>query len=202
MEIFVSIDGVLRNTLDKFDYHYKDYFIFSDTESEETFEYSVTTPIRNDNIIDSYKFQSLDEFNKFIYIDFPMEIYGHASLSYLQAATELNSFIFENKDELNITLIGLSEKGKSKPATLFFLSKNGVMSDTIMFKSLDDIKDLWGKCDIWITDNKEIIDSCPTNKKSIKFNTSYNNHFTNTLEINKLSEIKKEWLKYLEKTTT
>jgi len=202
MEIFVSIDGVLRNTLDKFDYHYKDYFIFSDTESEETFEYGVTTPIRNDNIIDSYKFQSLDEFNKFIYIDFPMEIYGHASLSYRQAATELNSFIFENKDELNITLIGLSEKGKSKPATLFFLSKNGIMSDTIMFKSLDDIKDLWEKCDIWITDNKEIIDSCPTNKKSIKFNTSYNNHFTNTLEINKLSEIKKEWLKYLEKTTT
>jgi len=201
MELYVSIDGVLRNTIQKFDYHYKDYFLNTDTDSEETFEYGIIEPVYNDNIISSYKFQSHDEFVKFLYFDFPIEIYGHAGLSYHQVCTELNSIIFENPN-INVTLIGHSEKGKAKPATLFFLSKNGVMCDSIKFSSLENVKKLWDKCDLWITDNQEIINHCPKNKKVIKFNTSFNNHFTNTIEINKLSEIKKECLKYSEKTIT
>ncbi len=29
MEIYISIDGVLRNTIAKFDYHYKDHYLDS-----------------------------------------------------------------------------------------------------------------------------------------------------------------------------
>ena len=120
MEVFVSIDGVLRNTLQKFDYHYKDYFLNTESESEETFGYEVTEPILNDNVLSSYKFQSYDEFVKFLYFDFPIEIFGHAGLSYNQASTELNSLVFENPN-IKFTLIGLIEKGKAKPSTLLFL---------------------------------------------------------------------------------
>lgn len=49
MEVFVSIDGVLRNTIQKFDYHYKDYFLNTESETEETFDYGVTEPVFNDN---------------------------------------------------------------------------------------------------------------------------------------------------------
>jgi len=199
MEVFVSIDGVLRNTLQKFDYHYKDYFLNTESELEESFEYGVTEPILNDNVLSSYKFQSYDEFVKFLYFDFPIEIFGHAGLSYNQASTELNSLIFENPD-IKFTLVGLMEKGKAKPSSLFFLSRNGVICDNVTFAKEEDIKSLWKKCDLWITDDKRIIDNCPSNKKVVKFKTSFNNHFTNQLEINKLSEIKKEWLKYSEKT--
>jgi len=201
MEVFVSIDGVLRNTLQKFDYHYKDYFLNTESESEETFGYEVTEPILNDNVLSSYKFQSYDEFVKFLYFDFPIEIFGHAGLSYNQASTELNSLVFENPN-IKFTLIGLMEKGKAKPSTLFFLSRNGVICDNITFTKEDDVKNLWKKCDLWITDDKRVIDSCPSNKKVVKFKTPFNNHFTNQLEINKLSEIKKEWLKYSERTIT
>ncbi len=201
MEVFVSIDGVLRNTLQKFDYHYKDYFLNTESESEETFGYEVTEPILNDNVLSSYKFQSYDEFVKFLYFDFPIEIFGHAGLSYNQASTELNSLVFENPN-IKFTLIGLMEKGKAKPSTLFFLSRNGVICDNITFAKEDDVKNLWKKCDLWITDDKRVIDSCPSNKKVVKFKTPFNNHFTNQLEINKLSEIKKEWLKYSEGTIT
>jgi hypothetical protein len=199
MEVFVSIDGVLRNTLQKFDYHYKDYFLNTESELEESFEYGVTEPILNDNVLSSYKFQSYDEFVKFLYFDYPIEIFGHAGLSYNQASTELNSLIFENPD-IKFTLVGLTEKGKAKPSSLFFLSRNGVICDNITFAKEEDIKNLWKKCDLWITDDKRVIDNCPSNKKVVKFKTSFNNHFTNQLEINKLSEIKKEWLKYSEKT--
>lgn len=201
MEVFVSIDGVLRNTLQKFDYHYKDYFLNTESESEETFEYGVQEPIYNDSAIDSYKFQSEEEFIKFLYFDFPIEIYGHAGLSYNQAATELNTLIFENPN-INFTIIGLTEKGKSKPSSLFFLSRNGLICDNVKFSSADDIKSLWKTCDLWITDDRKVIETCPSNKRVIKFKTPFNNHFTNELEINKLSEIKKEWLKYSEKTIT
>ena len=202
MEIFVSIDGVLRNTIQKFDYHYKDYYLNTEPDAEESFDYGINgTPISMENLLSTYRFQSADEFNKFLYFDFPIEIYGHAGLSYNQAATEFNTMVFENPN-IKFTLVGLSEKGKAKPATLFFLSKNGIICDNIIFSTPEKIKDLWKKCDMWITDDIHVVSNCPSKKKVVKFNTFYNNHFTNKQQINKLSEIDKKWLKYSEKTIT
>ena len=201
MEIFVNIDGVLRNTLQKFDYHYKDYFLNTEPDKQEIFEYGINGVATIENILDTYKFQSEDEYLKFLYFDFPIEIFGHAGLSYNHASTDFNTMVFENKDT-NFTLVGLNEKGKAKPSTLFFLSRNGVICDNIKFSTIENIDVLWGKCDVWITDDKSIVDTCPENKTVIKFNTFYNNHFTNKIEISKLSEIEKKWLNYSENDTT
>lgn len=202
MEIFISINGVLRNLIQKFDYHYNDYFLSSELEEEgEIFEYGKEGKVQNDNLLNYYKFQSKEELDNFIFIDYPIEIFGHAGISYNTAFTDLNKIIYENKEH-NFTLIGLDELGKAKPATLFFLSKNGFMGNNVKFTMSSEIDDLWNKCDLWISDEKRIINSCPKNKKVVKFNTDYNQYFTNTLEINKLTEIKKEWLKYSEKTIT
>ena len=113
----------------------------------------------------------------------------------------LTKILFENPEH-NFTLIGLDELGKSKPATLFFLSKNGYLGNNIKFIRTKDIEDSWSKCDVWITDTKKIIDLIPENKTVIKFNTTYNQFFTNPKEISKLTEINEPWLKSLEKTTT
>jgi hypothetical protein len=202
MEIFISINGVLRNLIQKFDYHYHDYFLSSELEEEEeTFEYGKEGKVQNDNLLNYYKFQSKEELDNFIFIDYPIEIFGHAGISYNTAITDLNKLIYENKEH-NFTIIGLDELGKAKPATLFFLSKNGFMGNNIKFTMSSEIGDLWKKCDLWISDEKRIIDSCPKNKRSIKFNTDYNQYFTNTLEINKLTEIEKTWLNYSERTIT
>ena len=114
--------------------------------------------------------------------------------SYLKAFHDLNNLIYENKEH-NFTLIGLDQLGKSKPSTLFFLSKNGFMGNNVKFTMSSEIPKLWKNCDLWITDNKTVIDHCPKNKKVVKFNTDYNQHFTNQLEIHKLTEIDKTWLK-------
>ena len=84
MEIFISIDGVLRNTIQKFDYHYNESYLADDVELEEdnTFEYGVVEPIQNDNLLNSYKFESKDEFEFFLFMEYPIEIFGHAGLSY------------------------------------------------------------------------------------------------------------------------
>lgn len=193
MEIFVSIDGVLRNTIQKFEYHYNDYYFDTETEEEETFEYGLIGEATNEKLTDTYKFQSDDEFVKFLYFDFPIEIFGHAGLSHSHAATEFNTLVFENEDK-SFTLVGTGEKGKAKPASLFFLSKNGVICDNVKFSPIENTEKLWDTCDVWITDNREIIESCPEGKVAIKFNTPYNKHFTTSKEINKLSEIEKEWI--------
>jgi hypothetical protein len=205
MEIYISIDGVLRNTIQKLDYHYNEAFFNSDViieeEEKNDFEYGITEPIQNDNLLNSYKFQSKEEFENFIFIEYPIEIFGHAGLSYSTTFTDLHKLLFDNPDH-NFTLVGLDELGKAKPASLFFLSKNGFLGNNIKFIRSIDIKDNWNNCDMWITDSKNILDMCPENKIAIKFNTTYNQYFTYNKEISKLIEIQEIWLKSLENRTT
>ena len=199
------MDGVLRNTIQKFDYHYNEAFFNSDViieeEEKNDFEYGITEPIQNDNLLNSYRFQSKEEFENFIFIEYPIEIFGHAGLSYSTTFTDLHKLLFDNPDH-NFTLVGLDELGKAKPASLFFLSKNGFLGNNIKFIRSVDIEDHWNNCDMWITDSKNILDMCPENKIAIKFNTTYNQYFTYNKEISKLIEIQEIWLKSLENRTT
>jgi len=201
MEIYISIDGVLRNLIQKFNYHYTDAFLQSEFENETDFEYNIVFPIQNDNLLNSYKFQSMEEFEFFTYIEYPIEIFGHAGVSYPTSISDLNKIIFDNPQH-NITVVGVDEVGKAKPATLFFLSKNGFLGNNIKFIKSVDIEKEWEKCDMWVTDNKKIIDLKPEEKSAIKFQTTYNEFFTNEKEITKLTEIEELWSNSLEKTTT
>jgi hypothetical protein len=178
MEIFISIDGVLRNTIQKFEYHYNEFFLNSDVEStevEDNFEYKINPPIKNDNLFNYFTFHSQEEFENFLFIEFPIEIFGHAGLSYSTTFTDLNKLIYDNKD---------------------------ILGSNIKFINSKNLNKEWGKCDLWITDDERVLTSCPKQKTVIKFNTVYNQHFTNIKEINKLTEIDKSWLKYSENFIT
>jgi hypothetical protein len=200
MEVYISIDGVLRNLIQKFDHHYEDEFIDADVlvdEDKEPFEYKVTGKVQNDNLFNYYAFESIEEYNNFVFIDFALEIFGHASVSENGVVLGLNRAIHENP-KINFTIVGLDEMGKAKTATLFFLSKSGFLGNNIKFIRSENIKKEWKKCDLWITDNKKIIDSCPINKKVVKYCTEYNEFFTHKYEVKTF----KECLKYWEKSTT
>lgn len=201
MEIYISIDGVLRNLIQKFNYHYNDAYLQSEYENETNFEYNIVYPIQNDNLLNSFKFQSIDEFEFFTYIEYPIEIFGHAGVSYPTSISDLNKIIFDNPN-CNVTVVGVDEVGKSKPATLFFLSKNGFLGNNIKFIKSIDIEKEWKKCDMWVTDSKKIIDLKPEEKIVIKFQTAYNQFFTSEKEITKLTEIENLWLNSLENSTT
>ena len=217
MEIYINIDGVLRNTIQKFDYHYKEFFLereelptktFIDdngVEGEEItikpFEYGLDGIVKNDDLLKYYRFQSPQEFNSFTYIEFPIEIFGHAGVSYPTAMSDLNKLIYDNLDH-NFTLVSIDNLSKAKPSTLFFLSKNGCLANNIKFIPQEKIDNRWNNCDIWITDDKRVIDACPENKIAVKFNTTYNDYFSHPNEINKLDKIEETWLATTEKITT
>jgi hypothetical protein len=199
MKIYISINGVLRNLIDRIDYIYNTYYIDTEAEMDESdnFLYDIIYPIKNDDLKKYFKFHTREEFEQFLYIDLALNIFGHANASYPQVFFDLNNFMYENKN-FEFTLIDLDGFGKSIPSTLFFLSKYGCLCKNIKFIKSKEIKKEWKNCDIWITDDKNIIDLCPQNKNAIKFNTIYNDYFTHSKEINNLKEINKTWLTYSE----
>lgn len=190
MKIYLNINGVLRNFIQKFEYFYNKEYIDKDPEDEEndTFEYGIDYPIDNDNIIKSFKFNSKEEFELFTFIEYPLELFGHCGLSYSTAISDLNNFIFDHSDH-EITLIGVDELGKSIPATLFFLSKSGSLIKNIKFINSKDIVEEWSNCDIWVTDSEYIINTCPEDKKVVIFETQYNKEKYETKH-NKINNIK------------
>jgi hypothetical protein len=190
MNIYISIDGVLRNFINRFHYHYENAYINveADEESTDTFEYKVTEPITNLNVSDHFAFQSKEQSDYFQYVEYPMELYGHSPVSYPNVYNEFNKFVYDYMDH-QIFLVGLDEFGKAKPATFFFLARSGFMPNNIKFILSENISDEWANADVWISDNKQILDLKPENKEFILFETSYNNFFTYEKKINKLSDI-------------
>jgi hypothetical protein len=189
MNIYISIDGVLRNIINRFHYHYENAFIDVDeTEEGDSFEYKVIEPITNNNLSDHFIFQSKEQQDHFQYIEYPMELYGHSPVSYSNVNNDLNKIVYHHKDH-KIFLVGLDELGKSRPATLFFLSRNGIMVDNIKFIKSEDIAKEWETVDLWISDSEKVLQLKPENKEFILFSTKYNEHFTYEKIINKLSDI-------------
>lgn len=195
MNVYISLDGVIRNTIEKFEYHYNDYYLESDeivshedSIYNDDFKYDINRPIKNDNLLNYFLFHSIEEFEHFLFIEFPLEIFGHAKPSYPSVFSDLNKLIYDNKN-INFVIVCLDEKSKAKPASLFFLSKNNFLGNNIKFITSNNIQKEWKKCDIWITDNQKIIQQCPINKKSIKFNTIFNDYIDSELNINDLSEL-------------
>jgi len=89
----MSIDGVLRNLIQKIEYHYKDIFLDSEFIGEDDFVYDVIKPIQNNNLLESFKFHSVEEFEYFLFVEYPIEIFGHAVLIYSNTFTDLNKMI-------------------------------------------------------------------------------------------------------------
>ncbi len=191
MEVYISINGVLRNLIKKFDYHYQNNFIEAQIVVDEgvlPFDYKITEPIQNDDLTKYYSFQSKEEFNNFCFVDFPLELFGNSTLSYPNVISDLNKIIYENPD-ISFTVIGIDEFLKAKSSTLYFLSKHSYLGNNIKFIKSDNLDKEWEKCDIWVTDDKFVIDKCPSNKKSVKFTTEYNNYFTHATEINDFKKL-------------
>ena len=188
MKVYISIDGVLRNFINRYHYHYENAFINVEEDNGDTFEYKVTEPITNHNLTDHFLFQSKEQEDHFQYIEYPMELYGHAPVSYNNVNNDLNKLIYHHRD-LEFYLIGLDELGKARPATFFFLSRNGFMVNNVRFIKTEDIKKEWDDADLWISDSEKVLSQKPENKEFILFSTNYNQHFTYEKIIHKLSDI-------------
>ena len=189
MKIAFDVNGVLRDTFLKAEQVYQRFMIddYIVEEGEDKFDYELNLPVTSMNLIDHFKFRNTDDLYDFFYVDFPMQIFGHAPSVSANTFTILNEIYQQLRDDHEIYIIS-DEIQKSKPATLFFISKYGCLIENYMFYSKVSFDKVWETFDIIITSSPEILDSKPKGKKTVKFLTTYNENESSDYTIFSLEE--------------
>jgi hypothetical protein len=146
--------------------------------------------IETNNYIDILPFESLQEYNEFLYTDYPYEIYGCATFMDRNLASLLNSWINKLYDyddkKPDLVFIATREGGLAISSTLYFLSKTGCEMRNILFPT--DSLESWKACDILITANPLLLDNKPKGKVSIKINAPYNKDSISDYTFDSLSD--------------
>jgi hypothetical protein len=192
MKIGIELNGVLRDTLKKIQQEYEKWYLnnpFRDENEEDDFKYEVLSELTTLNISNHLKFRSEDELYDFLYKEHTMEIFGHAGSVEPSGLVELNEFYLDMRESHDIIVVS-DEIGKSKPASLFFISKFGCLVESVKFYSESTINSLWDSVDILLTANPKLLLNHPKNKIVIKFNTIYNEDIESNFNISSLKELK------------
>jgi hypothetical protein len=195
---------VLRDTIGKFTQLYEKHMIEEKEDGSKTyeldmsgnteelnpkedFEYKILNDVTSLNLMDHFSFNDENELYSFMYEDFAMQIFGHAGSTETFTFNDLNE-IYHNYRNTNELLIVSDEMGKSKPASLFFLSKFGCLLEKIKFYSNFTINSMWDEIDVLLTANPQLILEKPKDKIVVKYNTTYNKNVEADYEIEKLKE--------------
>jgi len=206
-KIGIDINGVLRDTIGKFTQLYEKHLIDSSDEpfvgntyeldmsgntelielENESFEYKQISDVDSLELDKHFSFRSKEELFNFMYEEYAMELFGHAPSTEMTTFNMLNDLYYELRDE-NELLIVSSEIGKSKPASLFFISKFGCLLEKVLFFSDITKNNMWDQVDILLTADPILLLEKPVGKTVVKFNTSYNKHIESEYEISSLSD--------------
>jgi hypothetical protein len=189
MRIGIELNGVLRDTLRKIQQEYEKWYIENSFNEDEEFKYEVITKLTSLEISKHLKFKNEDELYDFLYKEHTMEIFGHAGSVETSGMMDFNDFYLDVRDNHDVTIVS-DEIGKSKPASLFFISKFGCLVESIKFYSESTINSLWESIDILLTANPKLLLNHPENKTVIKYNTSYNSDIKTEYEISTIKELK------------
>jgi hypothetical protein len=204
MRIGIEINGVLRDTISKFTQLYEkhmieekdddsktfDVDISGNTEelvSSEEFEYEILSDVTSLNLMDHFRFNDENELYSFMYEDFAMQIFGHAGSTETFTFNDLNDVYLKYRDNNELSIVS-DEMGRSKPASLFFLSKFGCQLEKIKFYSNVTINSMWNEIDVLLTSNPNLLLEKPKDKIVVKYNTNYNKNVDCEYEISTLKE--------------
>lgn len=205
MKIAIDLNGVIRDVFLKTEQVYTKFFLEDkeddvvseyneETEewvkinNEDEFKYELNLPVTSNNLIEHFKFKTQDELYNFFYVDFPMQIFGHSPSINVNTFNILNDLYVDLRDEHEITIIS-DEIGKSKPATLFFLSKYGCLIENIKFYSSSTIEETYGYFDVIVTSNPDLLNIENNDKTIIKVLTDYNTELKCDYTIDNIGEL-------------
>jgi len=209
MKLGIEINGVLRDTISKFKQLYEKNLIESqDVDSQNQiynidndgnldeaisttkFKYEITSEVISLDLLDHFTFPTKDDLYSFMYEEYTMEKFGHAQSTEMNTFLILNEFYYKHRDNFEIKIVS-DEIGRSKPSSLFFLSKFGCLVEEVFFYSQVTKKLMWDKIDILLTANPDLLLNKPNGKVLIKFKTDYNKHVSSEFEIESLSDLEK-----------
>ena len=192
MKIAIDVNGVLRDTFGKAEQVYQKFMIddhIVEEGEEDNFEYKLNLPVDSMDLINHFTFPKVEDLYDFFYVDFPMNIFGHAPSISANTFNVFNEIYEDLRDEHEVSIIS-DEIQKSKPATLFFLSKYGCLVENINFYSKITMESVMSKYDIILTANPDILSDKNFNMIKVKYNTPYNNNIQSDYSIDGLEEFK------------
>jgi hypothetical protein len=209
MRIAIELNGVLRDTLGKLTQVYQknlidrneDFYLgqtydidlsgntTSIEDDKSQFEYKIISEVTSLKLMDHFAFKSDDELYDFMYNEHAMEIFGHAGSVEISSMNDFNDFYLDMRDNHELLIVS-DEMSKSKPASLFFISKFGCLVENIKFYSETTINSMWDSIDVLLTANPNLLLNYPKNKTVIKYITSYNKDIKSEFEITKLRDFK------------
>ena len=212
-KIGIEINGVLRDTISKFtelyekhlvDSHFnestdKTYEIEFSGDTDEVielnenvevnnFEYKVLSPVTSLDLGSHFSFPSKDDLYSFMYEEYTMELFGHAPSTEMLSFNLLNDIYYNLRDTYDLMIVS-DEIGRSKPSSLFFLSKFGCLVEKVFFYSEITKNYMLDEVDILLTANPDLLLNKPDNKIIIKFITDYNKNIKSEYEISSLSDL-------------
>jgi hypothetical protein len=209
MRIGIEVNGVLRDTIEKFKQVYEKHMIDENLDEsyvspstfevdengntdtlvpQENFKYEIISDVTTLNLDEHFSFRSKEEYFSFIYEEFPMHIFGHAPSTEMTTFNDFNDFYTSFRDDNEITIIS-DEMGKSKPATLFFLSKFGCLVENIIFYNTVTKDKVLSSFDLIVTSNPDIIINYSDKLTVIKYDAVYNKQVKSEITINSLKEL-------------
>ena len=178
MKIGISINEVLRDYIGQFAYTYEKYIGPTNITSKDVTSF---------DLIDHFKFDSVAKLNSFLFLEAPLEIFGHADQLHDGIITHLNEFLseidYEGEHEVKIVS---REVSKAIPSTLFFLSKTGCKATDIKFVKTHELE--WDDVDVLITANPRALEAKPNGKISVKINASYNSDTPSDYQLDNIIE--------------
>ena len=181
-KIGITLNEVLRDFIGQLAYTYEKYIGPFDLTEDQ---------ITNFDLIEYFKFDTIDKMNKFIYDEAALEIFGHADQLHDNIMNSFNNLIMdiEDEEEHEIEIVS-REIIKSIPATFFFLSKLSCKIKNIRF--VKNYEDYWDGIDVLITANPKALESKPENKISVKINASYNESNSSDFTLDSILEFIKD----------
>ena len=212
-KIGIEINGVLRDTISKFTELYEKHLVdshlnesadktyeiefsgdtdevieFNENIEVNNFEYKVLSPVTSLDLESHFSFPSKDELYSFMYEEYTMELFGHAPSTEMLSFNLLNDIYYNLRDTYDLMIVS-DEIGRSKPSSLFFLSKFGCLVEKVFFYSEITKNDMLDEVDILLTANPDLLLNKPDNKIIIKFITDYNKNIKSEYEIYSLSDL-------------
>lgn len=194
MKICFTLDDVIRAKSKQFFKMYK-------KTQNPNFEVPEEENFTTNHLDEICEFGTKEAYQKFLYEDYPFEIFGEATAMEKMLDKDFNLWQLalsdndEIEEKIEIMLGNPMEFNASIGFTCFFLSKIATRVREFFFPT--DSLELWDKCDVMVTSDPYLIENKPEGKKCIKIKMPYNKNVESDIEYESLHDFIKdnEWYK-------
>lgn len=170
MKIAIDINDVLRDNMGQFKKIYQKHInnLFEIEDNE----------ITSSNMSEVFPFTTDDDYKKFVYIDYPYELFGRAEPVDQMLPYRFNDWLQNTLRDVDVDkvpdvmLVSPMEANLTIQATMAFLAKFPCRVREIYFPI--DSSTVWDRCDLLITANPLFLNNVPDGKIAIKINMPYN----------------------------